>query len=359
MIGVAIDGRRLQDRPLTGVGRAVAGMLPHIADRVEVTVLIDRRRPEPPAMGCSVAPLAGIGPLPETAWLQASAAAWMRRRRGLVFHGTFNALPLASTARSVVSIYDLSWEHHPEDLGRGKRLAFAAQARWAARHADVIITPSEFTARSIAETYRVHPDRLSVIPIAVPAVFSPDRRDEAGPLLERLGVRRPYVVAVGGARRRGLPVAVQAWQEATSDLRADRPQLVVVGREAPPGPARPGVVRTGPLDDPDWARVLAGADVFLYPTRFEGFGMPALEAAASGTPVVCAPVSSLPEVLADAAEWAAAPTAAAMAPLLRQLLGDAGRRRRLSDTGLRRAAAFPSWDAIAASTVRAYERAAA
>lgn len=359
MIGVAIDGRRLQDRPLTGVGRSLAGMLPHIAAGAEVTVLTDRRRPDPETAGCPVARLAGLGPLPETAWLQASAAVWMRQRRGLVFHGTFNALPLASTARSVVSIYDLSWEHHPEDLGRAKRLAFATQARWAARHADVIITASEFTARSISETYRIHPDRVSVIPIAVPAVFSPARRAEAGPLLDRLGVRRPYVVAVGGARRRGLPVAVQAWREATGHLGSDRPQLVVVGREPPPGPDGPDVVHAGPLGDQDWARVLAGAEVFVYPTRFEGFGMPALEAAAAGTPVVCASVASLPEVLGDAAEWVEAPTTAALAPALGALLGDAERRHQLRQEGLRRAAAFPGWEEIAARTVRVYERAAA
>ncbi len=359
MIRVAIDGRRLQDRPLTGVGRALAGMLPHLATRAEVTVLTDRRRPAPPAPGCSVVPLAGLGPLPETAWLQGSAGAWMRGRSDLVFHGTFNALPLVSAARSVVSIYDLSWEHHPEDLGRGKRALFAAQARWAARHADVVVTVSQYTARALADTYGVHPDRLCVVPIAVPAGFSPARRDEAGPVLARLGVHGPYVVAVGGARRRGLAVAVQAWRDATAGLGRDRPQLVVVGREAPPDGAGPGVVHAGALDDLDWARVLAGAEVFVYPTRFEGFGMPALEAAASGTPVVCAPVASLPEVLGPAAEWASAPTAGAMAAVLGPLMGDPGRRRQLAQAGLERAAAVPGWEAIASDTVGAYERAAA
>ena len=103
---------------------------------------------------------------------------------------------------------------------------------------------------------------------------------------------------------RAFDVAVAAWRH----LRATGVEgsLVVVGGEHPPD--EDGVVKAGQVDDHTWALLLAGAAAFCYPTTYEGFGMPALEAAASGTPVVCAPVGALPEVLGPAAAWCGSPT---------------------------------------------------
>lgn len=357
MLRVAIDGRRLQDAPLTGVGRALAGLLPYLAAEVDLTVLLDGRRPTPPSAEAGAVRLgAGMGPLPETAWLQARVPLWLAHDRSTVFHGTFNAVPIASRHPSVVTIHDLSWEDHAEDYGAAKRRAFAVQARWAARHADVIVTVSEFTRAAIMDRYGVAGDRLMVAPNPVDTVFGPHRRIEAEPLLDRLGVRPPFVVALGGARRRALPVAVEAWRQATAAMGTVRPQLVVVGAEQPPPEA--GLVTAGRLGDEDWARLLAAAEAFCYPTRFEGFGLPALEAVASGTPVVCAPVASLPEVLGEAAEWAASPAAPDIAAALSRLLVDPDRREQLRAASLERAAAAPGWEEVAATVVTAYERAA-
>jgi alpha-1,3-rhamnosyl/mannosyltransferase len=95
--------------------------------------------------------------------------------------------------------------------------------------------------------------------------------------------------------------------------------------------------------------------VFCYPTRFEGYGMPALEAAASGVPVVCAPVASLPEVLGQAAEWCATPTVADVAPALQRLLGSPERQAELRAAGLARAALAPTWAQSAQVEVAAYQ----
>lgn len=343
---------------MTGVGRSLAGLLPHLAGGADVTVLTDRRRP-PGAGGAAgvLAELPGFGPAPEAVWLQAGVAAWLAARPGTVFHGTFNAIPFVTRNPCVVTIHDLAWVHHPEDLSPAKRALFAASARWAARHAAVVVTVSEYTRQAIAETYGVSPDRLVVAPNAVAAGFGPDRADGADDLLRRLGIRRPYVVAVGGAPRRGLAVAVEAWRRATAGAGgAERPQLVVVGSEKPP--LLPGVVGVGRLADPEWAAVLAAAEVLCYPTRFEGFGLPALEAAASGTAVVCAPVAALPEVMGDAAEWAAGTGAADMAHALGAVLADSRRRAELVGRGLARAAAAPGWPEVAATVLDAYRRAA-
>jgi glycosyltransferase involved in cell wall biosynthesis len=351
---VAIDARRLQDNPLHGVGRGIANLLPHLVSRVEVVLLLDRRRPAPEAPGCQLVALSGIGRLPEPAWLQVSVARWLHDNR-VLFHGTYNAVPYALTTPSVVTIHDLSWEHHPEDFpSRTRQFAIRAQARSSVRRARVVLTVSDFSRESIIDTYGLEPTKVLVTPNSVDPIFSPHRAEEGRAFLSRLGINGPYVVALGGARRRGLRVAIDAWKLAT-DGRGPRPHMVVVGSEEPPW--ADGVVYVGRLDDRSWSGVLAGAEAFCFPTRYEGFGMPALEAAASGTPVICAPIGPLPEILGDAAEWCDSPTTQDIADGLSRVLSDAQRQGHLRDLGLQAAAEAPSWEDSAAVLMEGYRQA--
>jgi alpha-1,3-rhamnosyl/mannosyltransferase len=162
-------------------------------------------------------------------------------------------------------------------------------------------------------------------------------------------------VTVGGAPRRGVPVALEAWREVRGRLNEDA-VLAVLGE--PDLPATPGVVPVGRLSDPDWATLLAGAEALCYPTRYEGFGLPALEAMVSGTPVVAAPVASLPEVVGEAGCWCGALTAGAVAGVLERVLSDPVWQSERRDAGLARAAAAPGWDMAAGALVEAYRRAA-
>jgi alpha-1,3-rhamnosyl/mannosyltransferase len=349
---VAIDARRLQDRPLTGVGRWIANLLPHLSTEVEIVLLTDERRQSAGLGDYEVVSLPVPGRLPEPFWLQVSVARWLRGFNG-TFHGTYNAVPFAYRAPSVVSLYDLSWEHHPEDFTIPRRVSLITQARWSAHHAHSVITISAHTRASIIETYRLPPERVLLAPPAVDPIFSPSRIDELPPILDRLGIHGRYVVALGGAKRRGLLVAIEAWRRALPEVAPA--SLVVVGAEAPP--ACPGIVHAGRLNDDDWAAVLAGATAFCYPTRFEGYGMPALEAAASGVPVVCAKIGPLPEVLGDAAEWCATPSVTDVSEALMRVLLDDERRDTLRRAGLARAAAAPSWAQSAEVVANAYRMA--
>jgi glycosyltransferase involved in cell wall biosynthesis len=349
---VAIDARRLQERPLTGTGRRLAHLLPHLARQVDIVLLCDSRRPSPGLGDYEEVRLAAPGRLPEPFWLQGSVAWWLRDFEG-VFDGTYNAVPLAYRGPSVVSIMDLSWERCPEDFTWARRRSFALQARASARRAGAIVTISEFVRQDIISTYGVAPDRVVVAPPSVDPVFGPGRVGDLPPVLDRLGVNRPYVIALGGTARRGLEVAVQAWQSLPPD--AGRPMLVVVGSEVPP--ALPGLVNAGRVGDGEWSALLAGAAAFCYPTRYEGFGMPALEAAASGVPVVCASVASLPEVLGPAAEWCATPTVEDIGQGLLRVLRSPDRRQQLREAGLARATAAPTWERSADIEVAAFHRA--
>lgn len=349
---VAIDARRLQDRPLTGAGRWLANLVPLLAAQIDLVLLTDARRPPPPGFAAQV-PLAVPSAVPEVVWLQWSAARWLAGQRA-VFHGTFNAVPFVCSRPSVVTLFDLSFEHHPEDFSEAKRRVFCLQARWAARHAAVVVTVSDHARRSIIETYGVDPDRIVVAPPAVDPVFS--EAAVAPGVVEGHGVRGRYLVAIGGARRRGLEVAVAAWRGLRT--RGHDLDLVVVG-DAEAGPATRGTVRLGRLDDESWAGVLAGAEAFCYPTRFEGFGMPALEAAACGVPVVCGRVGPLPEVLGDAAEWCDAEDPTSVGRALARVVENPGRAAELRRLGLARARDAPTWGAGAQVLLDAYRRAGA
>jgi len=357
---VAIDGRRLQECPLGGVGRWLANLLPHLAVQADVVLLTDASKP-PVAFGLPGRGVLAEAPLwlparaPEVIWIQISVPRWLRAFRG-VFHGTFNQLPAAWHGPSVVTFHDLATRDHPEDFTGApvKRLVWNAQLRLASRQAGAIQTDSEYIRQAVLATYPVDPSHVVVAAPSVDPVFRPDRRDHGRALAATLGVAGDYIVAVGGARRRGLDVAVAAWAEARS--RGAVEDLVVVGNEIPA--PRPGLVAAGRVDDSQWADLLAWATALCYPTRYEGFGMPALEAAASGVPVVCGRVGPLPEVLGDAAEWCEGTTVGPIAAGLERLLSDPARQEKQRQAGLARAALAPTWADAAAVLLEVYSRVA-
>ncbi|HET6818032.1 MAG TPA: glycosyltransferase family 1 protein [Mycobacteriales bacterium] len=347
---VALDARWMQLRPLGGVGRILANVLPHVPAGVDLTLLTDPRWPELHAAQ-AVMPLRAPWPGHAAAWLQWSAPRWLREFTG-VFHCPFYALPFRQSVPMVVTIHDLTFEDHPEWFPRGRAWSYRAQARHAARTADVVMTVSEHVRDRIAERYGVPQERLVVASPAVDPVFLADHDVDA--VRRQCGVNNRYVVALGGGPRRNLGLALEAWERVRR--RHEDVELVVVGRA--PAAEAPGVRTVGAVDDDTWAALLAGAAALLYPTSDEGFGMPALEAAASGTPVVCIRAGALPEVLADAAMWVDTLTAEALAAGLERLLTDAAGADALTVAGRRRAAELPGWEVAAARHVQAWTAAA-
>ena len=350
---VALDGRPLQSDPLGGVGRYLAGLIPELANEVELHLLLDGRKPV--ASARVDAPIERVrlpapGRVPGLAWLELAVAPWLRQFEG-VFHGTFNTLPLRAKGPSVLTLHDLAPQLHPEDFRSPTRMAWRAYIRASLRRAGVITTVSEFVRGQIVDYFGVDPALVLVVPDAVDPVFRPDRAEDAKSVARRLGIRPPYIVAIGGAPRRGLPVAIEAWRQA--NRRLEEPVTLVVTGQSALGP-EPGIIAPGYLDDETWATVLAGARALCYPTRYEGFGLPALEAAASGTPVVCAPVASLPEVLGEAGCWAVEPAAEAIAEVLERVLADVDFHRERRQAGLERAANAPSFADLARILIDAY-----
>lgn len=356
-VRVAIDGRRLQDPIPGGVARWIAGLLPHLAEAVEMVVLADAGHPAPQVPpGVGLVRLSAPRGAPSLAWLELAARPWLRTFDG-IFHGAFYALPLRFRGRGVVTLHDLMPQTRPHNVDQSapKRFLWRMYARSSVHRARAIVTVSNFVRDEIMRYYRIGGEKLFVVPNAPSSRFSPERATSGREIVRRAGISGRYVVALGGAARRNLPVAVDAWRRARSET-GDDVALVVVGNDdlAP----EDGLALLRGLDDDEWPAVLAGADALCYPTRDEGYGLPAIEAAASGTPVVCAPVGSLPEVLGDAAAWCEEPTSPATAPVLVRLLRDPAWHARVREAGLARAAAAPTWKDSASVLLRAYELAA-
>lgn len=282
-----------------------------------------------------------------------------------------NFLPPATRGRFVMVVHDLAFRMYPETAPH-------ADARWRRRferclyEAAGIIVPSESAKRDLVELYSVPPERVDAIHHGVYAdAFGPVPETVAGDVRGRLGVERPYLLFVGGIEpRKNLEALVRAFSLLGEDPGAT---LVIAGgavRWFPeaagrldaaiaelPERARRRVVRTGYVSESDKRALLAEATAFVYPSLYEGFGLPVLEAMAAGTPVATSGVSSLPEVAGDAALLTDPLDEDAMAGALHRLLTDEMLRERLRRAGLERVAGF-TWRRTAGETAGVLRRAA-
>jgi glycosyltransferase involved in cell wall biosynthesis len=247
-----------------------------------------------------------------------------------------HALPLRPVGASVVTVHDLAFEREPELMPRADRLVFKAVVPRSARRADHVIAVSDRTKDDLMELYDVPEHKISVIPHGVDPAFTPGTNDAAG-----------YLLFVGAVQRRKDP---RAALEAAQELRMP---LVVVGPEKEAPLARElrrlGADLRGYVEKPELAELYREAACLVVPSRYEGFGLPVLEAMASGTPVVAAPDPALVEVAGDAAVYAD------QGDLSGAILHALDRRSELRAAGLLRASQF-SWAEAARRTVEVYRR---
>ena len=270
----------------------------------------------------------------------------LARRTARVVHTQY-VVPPGLRCPTVVTVHDLSFEHHPEWMAPHDRVLFQTLVPRAVRRAARVLTVSETTRRDLVERYRVPSERVVVTHNGVHHRFRPD-----GPRLER----PPFLLFVGALHpRKGLVVALEALARLP-----DAPPLLVVGPAKHGAPAveaavaRLGLERrvelVGHVDDDELARLYRSASAFVFPSLFEGFGLPVVEAMASGTPVVTTTAGSLPEVAGGAAVLVAPGDPAALADGIERALADAPDRRA---AGLANATRF-RWDALAERTAAVY-----
>ena len=267
----------------------------------------------------------------------------VRTRGADVVHHGGGTMPLVggrAASTTVLTVHDLQYLRHPEYFSAGRRRYLAAMVPRSVRRAAVVTVPSDFVRDHLCAAFGVSPDRAVVVPHGVPEVAVPDPVLVAS-TIARYGVgERPYVVYPAITHpHKGHAVLVDML-----DHLDDETVLVLIGGQGAGETAlgsvigssrhRDRVVRPGRVPHIDRDALLAGADALVFPSEFEGFGAPVVEAMALDTPVVCSAADALVEVVGDAgvvvgeADGAAWAAALGEARRTRAELIDRGRRRR-------------------------------
>ena len=293
-------------------------------------------------------------------------SAELRKNPVDVLHVQFTAPPFCPCP-VVVSIHDLSFEHLPETFKRRSRTQLRLTVRHSARRAARILSLSEHTRQDIIETYGVPPQRVTAIPLAAPDHFGPvtDYR-ELQRVRHNYGIDGDYILSVGSIQpRKNLARLVRAYASLRESGSADKlPKLVLVGKRAwlydetlrvlDETKIKDAVVLTGYVPESDLTALYSGALCFVYPSYFEGFGLPPLEAMKCGAAVIVGNRTSLPEVVGDAALTVDPFDVDAIAGAIRKLVNDESLRRELSVKGLQRANEF-NWRETARKTLAVYK----
>jgi glycosyltransferase involved in cell wall biosynthesis len=282
---------------------------------------------------------------------------------GRLFHATEHLLLPLRSVPTVLTVHDLIFRHLPEHHKPLNRWYLNWSLPLYCRRATHVITISECTRRDLIAAYDVAPEKVSVIHEAADPRFAPQAPDRVAAVRRRYGLPERYLLFVGTIEpRKNLTRLLRAFEAVHREGLSDA--LVVVGKqgwlygdffaELEASPVREAVVLPGYVPDGDLPAIYAGAQALVWPSLYEGFGLPVLEAMACGTPVACSGTSSLPEVGGEAALYFDPASQGAITDAVRRLLGDADLRAELVGRGFERAARF-SWDRVAAETEAVYE----
>lgn len=287
----------------------------------------------------------------------------VRATRPVLYHDP-NFLPFRFEGPTVITVPDISWVRYPETHPVDRRRVMDRFFPAALERADRIIAISEFVRQELVDVFGVAADKIAVTPLGVDPGFRPRSRDELLPVLARYGLQPGrYLLTVGTLEpRKNLGLTLRAYAALPQELRKRYP-LAVVGMsgwreeqftdQLQRLRAAGEVVLTGYVPAADLPFLYAGAHVFAYPSLYEGFGLPPLEAMASGVPTIVSDRASLPEVGGDAVIQVPADDLVPLAEAMRRLIEEEAFRGAYARRGLQRAARF-TWQQCAQRTLGVY-----
>jgi glycosyltransferase involved in cell wall biosynthesis len=355
-VRIAIDARKLRDY---GIGTYVRNLLRHLAriDQSTEFVVLCRQ--------ADAGTVAGLGanfrPVPETSRPysireQLSIPMDLRRERADLFHAPHYVLPPLTPCPSVVTIHDCIHLRFPQYLPNRVAYAYARASLWVATHrSHRVLTVSEASKRDILRYFRVPEKKIDVIYNAIDERFGqPPAAEEIERVRERYQLDGPFILYAGNIKpHKNLERLIEAFHTLRRGGGFDNVRLLIIGDEISKyATLRRAVHRNklhkyvrffGFVPDETLASLYRLASVFVFPSLYEGFGLPPLEAMASGTPVITSNVSSLPEVVGDAALLIDPYEPDEIADAMRRVLTDATLRDQMRERGLARAREF-SWD---------------
>jgi len=286
------------------------------------------------------------------------------RDRPDLLHVQYTA-PLVCAAPIVASVHDVSFLEHPEYFTAFRAAQLRLTVRRTVRSAACVLTPSEFSKRRILDVYQLDEDKVVVLPNGVSPAFHPVAREAARRNLpSSFQMPFPFILTVGDLQPRKNHLGlIHAFEELVRTYPQLPQHLVIVGKESWYAPtvraaARKSSVQdrihfTGFVNDDQLHRLYGACDVMVYPSFYEGFGLPILEAMACGRAVACSNTSAMPEVADSAAILFDPGSARDLVSSMRDLLLNPELRMRMERLGTQRAALF-SWEQTAARTLDLY-----
>ena len=354
---VLLDVRPLQGSSATrGIGTYVRGLLTALVaegfgDRLAFLASADRELPSlpsgPPVHTVRRRWHGRLRPYEEAAVLGFD----LDRIRPSLYHAVDLNLPRRAPCQVVVTVHDLiPWAYGGRRL-LGERLRYWTGKRLL-RRAELVLAVSRASAADAIRLAQVPLERIKVIEEGIDPAFVP-RPEAPAEASRRWGLACPYLLYVGALDARKDPAGlIRAWQGAKAA--GAEVDLVLAGDPGPQAPREmPGARRLGRLDRDELALLYSGAVCLLFPSRYEGFGLPIVEAMACGCPVVAYRNSSIPEIAGEAALLVPDGDVDALGRAAAEIALDAGHARLLRDAGLRRARRF-SWRKAARATIGAY-----
>ncbi|MGQ9611545.1 MAG: glycosyltransferase family 4 protein [Chloroflexus sp.] len=366
---IGFDARYIGDH-FPGIGRYITALLPELSSlsrQHHLFVLVNADQALSPLNGTSVERIT-VRSAPFALTQQLELPLLAARLQLDVLHSPYIVKPYLLPCPSVVTIYDVLPLRYPNTLSPRGRRFYRLALRLAARSARSLITISTVSRDDLAFHLRIPRERIVVTPLAAAPSFTPQPVDEITDMRLRYGLPRHYVLYVGSNKpHKNIDRLLRAWERVIPDLPASLTDtvLVIAGKFDPRYPLPATIANERGLServkilpgvsDDDLPALYSGALLFVFPSSYEGFGLPPLEAMACGTPVVCAYAGSLPEVVGEAALTVDPHNMHEIAEGILRVLRSPDLARFLRERGQRQAARF-SWRATAQATLEVYEQ---
>jgi glycosyltransferase involved in cell wall biosynthesis len=364
---IGVEGRTLQGERY-GVARYLVNLLRHMVEiEEENRYIVYLSGPiEPLGFSSPALEFRVLGRAPSITWRHLRLPLAMRHDRVDLHFSPSYFLPLVKVCPSVVVVHDITFKVHPEWFIKDRRFRFDQLFWREVKRAEGIITVSEHSKGDIVRILGVEPSRVTVIPEAADEYFRPVKdEDRLVEVRNRYGLSRGFLFTAGAIHtRRNLERLIQASAEASRRLDSEL-ELLILGMPAPFSPPvdiagtarRCGmedrIVQVDFVSDSDLLLLYNACGLFVYPSLYEGFGLPVIEAMACGTPVACSNVTSLPEVAGDAVVYFDPTKVEEIADAIVRIVSDGAFQEELREAGMARASSF-SWRRAAQETLEVF-----
>ena len=351
---LGVDAREIQDGVVTGIGRSLANFISYFTGHDsphELVLFAEKRLPIPLSSRCREVT---IPPGPTFLWDQCKLPLHLKRERIDLFYSPYYKLPLLSSIPSVNQVLDLMYLVFPpyiQDLGIFKRLYYATFGRAFSNKAINIITDSEHARDDIIRLWKIRPEKITVIPLGAADRYVPvTDKETCARVRLKFNLPERYILYLGNFKpHKNVVSLVQAFariREEGKDCKlvlagpldahglAIKSQVTAAGLEE-------DVVFTGAIREEDLPEVILSlADLFVFPSLYEGFGIPPLEAMACGTPVIASQRTAIPEVVGNAGLLVDPLNIDELAQAILSLLQNRDLRRTYAKKGLKRVEQF-------------------